>query len=74
MKVIHIHLFGLVIHDCHAVKRERKSEGWDEPSNLRERGQNKMVEGKKAQISEVSQSFMQSHSKEIGKCVMIDLQ
>ena len=58
------------------MKRERKSEGWDEPTNLLERGPNKVVERKKAQISEASQSLMQSHSKEIGKCEMIcnDLQ
>ena len=35
MKVIHtcIHLFLLLIH---AVRREKKVEGWDKPSNLRE--------------------------------------
>ena len=33
MKMIHIHLFLLFIHDGHAVRLERKGEGWDEPSN-----------------------------------------
>lgn len=33
MKVIHIHLFLPFIHDCHAVKQERKNEVWYEPLN-----------------------------------------
>ena len=48
IKVIHIDLFLPFIHDCHAMRRERKSEGWDELSNLQESGPNKMAEGKKA--------------------------
>ena len=35
MKVIHIHLFLPFIHDYHAVRRERKSEGWEKLSNPR---------------------------------------
>jgi len=71
IKVIHIHLFLPFIHDGYAVRRERKSEGWDELSNPRESGPNKMAEGKIAQVSEASRSFMQSHSKENGNYVMI---
>ena len=50
IKVIHIHQFLPFIHDCResAVRREWKSEGWDEVSNPRESGLNKMAEGKKA--------------------------
>ena len=40
-------------------------------SQTGESGQNKMVEGKKSQISEASRSFMHSHGKESGKYVMI---
>ena len=47
MKVIHIHLFLPFIHDGHVLRRERKSEGWDELSNPRERRPKKMAEGKK---------------------------
>ena len=35
VKVIRIHQFLPFIYDCHAMRRERKSEGWDEPSNQR---------------------------------------
>ena len=36
------------IHDGHAMKWERKSEGWNEPPNLWD---HKMAQGKKAQVS-----------------------
>ena len=71
MKVIYIHLFLSFIHDYHTVRWEGKSEGWDEFSNQQENRPNKMAEGKKAQISHTSLFFMQSHSKENGKYVMI---
>lgn len=45
-KVIHIHLFILIIHDGHAVKQERKDEGWDKPLNPR-KGAEENGEGKK---------------------------
>ena len=52
---------------------------WDERRRLKagtsprtcERGPKKMAKGKKSQISEASWSFMQSHSNENGKEVMI---
>ena len=71
MKVTHIHLLWPIIHDYHTVGREWKSGDWDKTLNLRESRLNKMAEEKKAQISEASQFFMQSHSKENGKYVMI---
>ena len=52
------------------MRQERKREGQDDPSNLLKSGPNKMAEGKKAQISEASRLFMQSHSKENNKYVM----
>ena len=59
-----IHQLLPFIHDCHTVRLERKSEGWEKPSNP-------VAEGKKAQIYGASWFFMQSHIKENSKYVMI---
>ena len=48
--VIDIQLFSPLIHNCHTVKAERKSEGWEKLLNSWESGLNKMAEGKKPQI------------------------
>ena len=53
------------------MRRERSSDGWDKALNPQKNDAYKMAEGKKAQISEASWFFMQSHSKENGKYIMI---